>query len=207
MEEVEGKDELIFPPHTNSLVLVQCSLQRAPPCQNKDELGPVVKETSATGGPWDLIRGLNIPHSEETLALQPPQPWHPWCPARLSSLFSSARLRLHGQQTPQSSLFLPHLAFSAGRDTMASHWSCLDVVLDYFFLVSPCPHFNPPGGHASVSPLNRQCSCIFYTWLTLPNANTTSLHSPSLLIPLLHVSCSFEKQPRRQWKSNSSGIN
>lgn len=36
---------------TNSLVLVQCSLQRAPPCQNKDELGPVVKETSAMGGP------------------------------------------------------------------------------------------------------------------------------------------------------------
>lgn len=91
-EKEEGKDKLIFPLCTNSSVLVQCSLQRAPPCQNKDELGPVVKETSAMGGPWDLIRGLNIPHSEETLAPQPPQPWHPWRPTRLSALFSSALL-------------------------------------------------------------------------------------------------------------------
>lgn len=148
---------------------MQCSLQRAPPCQNKDELGPVVKEMSAMGGPWDLIRGLNIPHSEETLAPQPPQPWHPWRPTRLSALFSSSLLLLHSQQTPQSSLppslslspSLPYsLSFSAGRDTMASHWSCLDVVLDYFFPVSLCPHFNPPG--ASVPPLNGHCNGIYF---------------------------------------------
>lgn len=122
-EKEGGKDKLIFPLCTNSSVLVQCSLQRAPPCQNKDELGPVVKETSAMGGPWDLIRGLNIPHSEETLAPQPPQPWHPWRPTRLSALFSSALLcsallRIHSQQTPQSSLppsLAPSLILSRER--------------------------------------------------------------------------------------------
>lgn len=36
---------------TNSLALVQRCLQRAPPCQNKDEPGPIVKEMAAMGGP------------------------------------------------------------------------------------------------------------------------------------------------------------
>lgn len=192
-EKEGGKDKLIFPLCTNSSVLVQCSLQRAPPCQNKDELGPVVKETSAMGGPWDLIRGLNIPHSEETLAPQPPQPWHPWRPTRLSALFSSALLcsestanKLH--KVLSLPLSLPR-SYSAGRDTMGSHWSCLDVVLDYFFLVFLCPHFNPLERHACVPPLNGQCNGIFYIWLMLPNANAMSPHCPFQLIPLLHVAC------------------
>lgn len=148
---------------------MQCSLQRAPPCQNKDELGPVVKETSAMGGPWDLIRGLNIPHSEETLAPQPSQPWHPWRPSRLSALFISSVLSVHSQQTPQSSLIpllslsTPHysLSFSAGSSTMASHWSCLDVILDYFFPVSLCPHVNPPA--SSVPP--PMCCAMAYIYV------------------------------------------
>lgn len=136
------KGSTFFPPCTNILVLVQCSLQRAPPCQNKDELGPVVKETSAMGSPWDLIRGLNIPHSEETLAPQPPQPpqpWHPWRPTRLSALFSSAL----APQPTNSTKFSLSLSFSLYPSFIFSHsqqgetqWPATDPVWMWFWIIS-----------------------------------------------------------------------
>lgn len=132
-----GGINFFFPLCTNSLVLVQCSLQRAPPCQNKDELGPVVKEMSAMGGPWDLIRGLNIPHSEETLAPQPPQPWHPRrpTPAQCSVQFLSARAPRPTNSTKFSLSPHPSLILSPSQQG-ETQWLATDPVWMWFWIIS-----------------------------------------------------------------------
>lgn len=141
-------------------------------------------------GPWPLT-----PLSPDTPDAQPG-----------SGLCSvPSLLSLHGQQTPQISLSLslslyPSSILSEGRDTMANHWSGLNVVLDYFFPVSLCPHFNPPG--ASVPPLNRHYNGIYFiccSWCQIPVQ--CPLISCVKLVALFHAAGKFEELWRRQEKS------